>query len=106
MLPFEDGQVVADFLEWHLDNPVDYKLNKGHPVIHRGNDFIPRKRNGPGYTRGSWILGTASDFMLSDMTQNTELFTQAQDANGTYHATHHLAEMIALLGPPPAEFVS
>lgn len=39
------------------------------------------------------------------MAQGTELFQQAQDSNGNYDAKGHLAEMIALLGPPPSEFI-
>jgi hypothetical protein len=39
------------------------------------------------------------------MAQGTELFQQAQDSNGNYDAKAHLAEMIALLGPPPPEFI-
>lgn len=33
--------------------------------------------------------------------EGTELFTQVEDTNGRYDAKSHLAEMIALLGPPP-----
>lgn len=32
---------------------------------------------------------------------NKELFQQVYDADGKYDAKGHLAEMIALLGPPP-----
>ena len=32
---------------------------------------------------------------------NKELFQQVYDQNGHYDAKSHLAEMIALLGPPP-----
>lgn len=39
------------------------------------------------------------------MAQGTELFQQAQDSNYQYNAKAHLAEMIALLGPPPPEFI-
>lgn len=37
--------------------------------------------------------------------EGTELFTQVQDANGRYDPKSHLAEMIALLGPPPKEVI-
>lgn len=39
------------------------------------------------------------------MAQDEELFQQAQDTNANYNAKAHLAEMIALLGPPPPEFI-
>ncbi|KGO67759.1 hypothetical protein PITC_000970 [Penicillium italicum] len=37
--------------------------------------------------------------------EGTELFTQVEDANGRYNPKSHLAEMIALLGPPPKEVI-
>lgn len=37
--------------------------------------------------------------------EGTELFTQVEDANGRYDPKSHLAEMIALLGPPPKEVI-
>lgn len=37
--------------------------------------------------------------------EGTELFTQVQDAEGTYLPEAHLAEMIALLGPPPKKLL-
>lgn len=40
------------------------------------------------------------------MAQDTELFQQAQDSKGNYDAKSHLAEMIALLGSPPAAMVA
>lgn len=40
------------------------------------------------------------------MAQDSELFQQAQDSNGNYDAKSHLAEMIALLGPPPTEMIT
>ncbi|KAJ6019805.1 protein kinase [Penicillium canescens] len=48
-----------------------------------------------------WSLGT----LIWDMAQDTELFQQAQDSNGNYDSKAHLAEMIALLGPPPPGFI-
>ncbi|CAI7633752.1 unnamed protein product [Penicillium glandicola] len=37
--------------------------------------------------------------------EGTELFTLVEDANGRYDPKSHLAEMIALLGPPPKEIL-
>lgn len=39
------------------------------------------------------------------MAQKKELFQLAQRSDGRYDAKAHLAEMIALLGPPPPEFI-
>lgn len=37
--------------------------------------------------------------------ERTELFKQVHDTHGRYDAKSHLAEMIALLGPPPQELI-
>ena len=44
-------------------------------------------------------------FKVWNIIEGTELFTQVQDANGRYYPKSHLAEMIALLGPPPKEVI-
>ncbi|KAJ5683318.1 hypothetical protein N7462_006483 [Penicillium macrosclerotiorum] len=49
-----------------------------------------------------WNLGV----LLWDMIQGQELFRQVQDSQGRYDAKSHLAEMIALLGSPPAELLT
>lgn len=40
-----------------------------------------------------------------NLLESWDLFTRAFDDNGNYHPNAHLAEMIALLGPPPKEIV-
>ncbi|KAJ5161763.1 CMGC protein kinase [Penicillium capsulatum] len=54
------------------------------------------------WNRGAdiWSLGTL------DMAQDSELFQQAYGANRMYDAESHLAEMIALLGPPPSSMIA
>ncbi|KAE8154687.1 kinase-like domain-containing protein [Aspergillus avenaceus] len=49
-----------------------------------------------------WNLGV----LLYDLIQGEELFRQVLDAEDRYTPKAHLAEMIALLGPPPPELVS
>lgn len=39
-----------------------------------------------------------------DLFENEHLF-KAEDSNGKEPDIHHLAEMIALLGPPPKDFL-
>ncbi|KAJ5956297.1 hypothetical protein N7501_010576 [Penicillium viridicatum] len=46
-----------------------------------------------------WNFGV----LVWNIIEGTELFTQVEDANGRYDPKSHLAEMIALLGPPPKE---
>ncbi|KAL4923708.1 putative protein kinase [Aspergillus undulatus] len=48
-----------------------------------------------------WSLGV----MLWDLVEGRNLFSQFRDEHGNYSAKAHLAEMIALLGPPPAELL-
>ncbi|GIK01903.1 hypothetical protein Aspvir_005944 [Aspergillus viridinutans] len=48
-----------------------------------------------------WNLGV----MVWNIIEGTELFTQVQDAEGNYDPKAHLAEMIALLGPPPKKLL-
>ncbi|GKZ32815.1 hypothetical protein AbraIFM66950_002448, partial [Aspergillus brasiliensis] len=49
-----------------------------------------------------WNLGV----LLWDLIQGEELFQQVYDAQEGYTPSAHLAEMIAILGPPPQELVS
>lgn len=40
------------------------------------------------------------------MIESTELFSQVHDDRGRYDSKAHLAGMIALLGPPPAQLLA
>ncbi|CAG8135534.1 unnamed protein product [Penicillium salamii] len=48
-----------------------------------------------------WNLGV----LLWDMIEGKELFRHIHDQEGRYDAKLHIAEMIALLGPPPPEII-
>ncbi|KAL1978188.1 hypothetical protein VTN31DRAFT_1047 [Thermomyces dupontii] len=48
-----------------------------------------------------WNFGV----LLWDILGSRGLFQQIHDTGGQYNARSHLAEMVALLGPPPREFV-
>ncbi|KAK2867971.1 hypothetical protein FQN49_003289 [Arthroderma sp. PD_2] len=48
-----------------------------------------------------WNLG----LLVWDIFERKELFHQVKDDRGNYNARAHLAEMIALLGPPPTSLV-
>ncbi|KAK9384674.1 kinase-like domain-containing protein [Lipomyces mesembrius] len=47
-----------------------------------------------------WNIGV----LVWDLFESRHLFT-AEDGNGQNSNVHHLAEMVALLGPPPTEFL-
>ncbi|KAJ5770171.1 uncharacterized protein N7511_002222 [Penicillium nucicola] len=53
------------------------------------------------YSTDIWNFGV----MLWNIIEGTELFTQVEHPNRHYDAPSHLAEMIALLGPPPKEVI-
>jgi hypothetical protein len=42
---------------------------------------------------------------LWNIIEGTELFTQVEHPNSDYNSASHLAEMIALFGPPPKEVI-
>ncbi|KAJ5146587.1 protein kinase [Penicillium bovifimosum] len=145
MMPFEDGEVLSNFLNQHLEQPAEYKIDAtGRHVYRHNSDFGDLRRlwmnmvphivdfgsslqlhgetgrglypiqsnqyRAPEVTLGFpwnrsadiWNLGT----LIWDMAEGTELFQQAQDPTGNYNAKAHLAEMIALLGPPPPNLIS
>lgn len=43
---------------------------------------------------------------LWDLLEGRTLFSQVLDQHGNYDAKAHLAEMIALLGPPPPKLIA
>ncbi|KLJ08631.1 hypothetical protein EMPG_15920 [Blastomyces silverae] len=49
-----------------------------------------------------WNFG----LLLWDMIEGKELFRQIADSDGRYDSRAHLAEMIALLGPPPQKLIA
>jgi hypothetical protein len=50
------------------------------------------------------VISTNSG-QLWDMIEGKELFRHIHDQQGQYNAKLHVAEMIALLGPPPPEVI-
>ncbi|GKZ26310.1 hypothetical protein AbraIFM66951_002258 [Aspergillus brasiliensis] len=143
MMTFEDPMVMSDFMDAHLEDAMDGKIDTtGRPVYRSHNDFGPLRKLrsipkivdfglatkfdtddacgiypiqpdhyrapevilGCGWTSSAdiWNLGV----LLWDLIEGEELFRQVYDAQGGYTPSAHLAEMIALLGPPPLELVS
>ncbi|KAJ5497407.1 hypothetical protein N7463_009394 [Penicillium fimorum] len=81
MVSFEDPTVLADFMDSQLEKTMAFKIDSvGRPVYQSCNDF--------GLLKSLWIFGIL-------------LFRHIHDSNGRYDAKLHIAEMIALLGPPP-----
>lgn len=56
-------------------------------------------------THGCHRLNVGLPCQLWNILGTQELFRQVQDGQGEYRAKSHLAEMIALLGPPPKELL-
>lgn len=44
-------------------------------------------------------------FQMWNLVENKELFQHTKDDKGEYSPQHHIAEMIALHGPPPQELL-
>ncbi|KZF26771.1 protein kinase [Xylona heveae TC161] len=78
-----------------IDNPKSVGMLPIQPDHYRAPEVIL----GRGWTFSTdiWNLGV----LMWDILENTQLFQQAHDTTGHYDAKAHLAEMIALLGPPP-----
>ncbi|KAK0109461.1 hypothetical protein ONS95_002154 [Cadophora gregata] len=53
------------------------------------------------YSADIWNLGV----LLFELLEDKELFTNLKSQNNTYTARAHLAEMIALFGPPPQKMI-
>ncbi|KAJ5415176.1 hypothetical protein N7465_003871 [Penicillium sp. CMV-2018d] len=89
---------ITDFGLAHLqeDNSV---LNR-HPI--QPDDYrAPEVIVGAGWTYSAdiWNLGV----LMWNLLEQRDLFSMTHDSQGHYSPTAHLAEMIALLGPPPKE---
>lgn len=46
------------------------------------------------------------DLQLFELLEDKELFAHLKSQSGVYSAKAHLAEMIALLGPPPQKLIN
>lgn len=53
----------------------------------------------------SKVIASANARQLWDMIEGNELFQHIHDPQGHYNAKLHIAEMIALIGPPPQEVI-
>ncbi|KAE8366750.1 CMGC protein kinase [Aspergillus caelatus] len=92
---------IADFGHCaRLDCDDDWGIYPIQPDHYRAPDIVL----GCGWRMSTdiWNLGA----ILWDLIEGKELFSQVYDEEGQYQAKAHLAEMIALLGPPPQEVIA
>ncbi|KAF3479748.1 uncharacterized protein GIQ15_06724 [Arthroderma uncinatum] len=92
---------IVDFgLSTRLDGEDDSGVYPIQPDHYRAPEVIL----GCGWRMGAdiWNLGV----LIWDIVDGKELFRQVHDTKGSYDAKTHLAEMIALLGPPPLALIS
>ncbi|PGG98867.1 CMGC/SRPK protein kinase [Polytolypa hystricis UAMH7299] len=92
---------IADFgLAARLDNREDIGIYPIQP----GHYCSPEVILGCGWTFSTdiWNLGV----LVWDLVERTELFRCVHDSQSCYDGKAHLAEMIALLGPPPKELLA
>ncbi|KAH9216886.1 kinase-like domain-containing protein [Leptodontidium sp. 2 PMI_412] len=96
--------VIADFghANW-IDNSQP-QINPIQPDCYRAPEVI--LGTGWGSSADIWNLGVL--VLLWNMLEgmNTNLFTNINSKDGKYMARNHLAQMIALLGPPPKELLA
>ncbi|KAH8428570.1 uncharacterized protein LDX57_006266 [Aspergillus melleus] len=91
---------ITDFGLAH--HQKDSSVLNRHPI--QPDDYwAPEVILGAGWTYSAdiWNLG----LLMWNLLESRDLFSRALDDKGNYNAAAHLAEMIALLGPPPKELV-
>ncbi|KAL3435985.1 kinase domain protein [Aspergillus tetrazonus] len=133
MVTIEDPTVLADFMDSRLEKPMAYKIDStGRPVYQSCTDFGPLRslRSIPQLvdfglaTRleedddwGVWpiqpdhyrapevVLGNGWQMPADIWNIGVLSYSNIHDQQGHYDAKLHIAEMIALLGPPPPEIL-
>ncbi|KAJ5200680.1 hypothetical protein N7472_005884 [Penicillium cf. griseofulvum] len=104
---------IGNVLPKIADSGNAWQLDKVDPETKSQNESVSTYPIQPNYYRApEVVLGYGWNFsadiwnfgvLVWNIIEGTELFTQVEDANGRYDPKSHLAEMIALLGPPPKE---
>ncbi|CAG8325338.1 unnamed protein product [Penicillium salamii] len=92
-------QLVDFGMATRLEEDDDWGVWPIQPDHYRAPEVI--LGNGWQMPADIWSLGV----LLWDMIEGKELFRHIHDDNGCYDAKLHLAEMTALLGPPPSEVI-
>ncbi|OBT98311.2 hypothetical protein VE01_03095 [Pseudogymnoascus verrucosus] len=92
-------QLVDFGLATTLEEDDDWGIWPIQPDHYRAPEVI--LGNGWQMPADIWNLGV----LLWDMIEGKELFQHIHDQEGRYDAKLHIAEMIALLGPPPPEII-
>ncbi|KAF4227638.1 hypothetical protein CNMCM6805_002775 [Aspergillus fumigatiaffinis] len=92
-------QLVDFGLATRLEEDDDWGVWPIQPDHYRAPEVI--LGNGWQMPADIWNLGV----LLWDMIDGKELFWHIHDQEGRYDARRHIAEMIALLGPPPPEVI-
>ncbi|CAG8947746.1 unnamed protein product [Penicillium salamii] len=92
-------QLVDFGLATRLEEDDDWGVWPIQPDHYRAPEVI--LGNGWQMPTDIWNLGV----LLWDMIEGKELFRHIHDQKGRYDAKLHIAEMIALLGPPPPEVI-
>ncbi|KAL8861012.1 MAG: hypothetical protein Q9178_002525 [Gyalolechia marmorata] len=95
--------IIADFgLAELADGPEPLRHPIQPPLYH-----APEVILGTGWTYSAdiWNLGVLRGTQIWNLMENKDLFRHIRSSQGTYDPRAHLAEMIALLGPPPETLI-
>ncbi|QDS73271.1 hypothetical protein FKW77_004841 [Venturia effusa] len=109
LVTFEDESIIDEFIQGQsqiTDFGLAQRGDRQDPLIHPiqvDHCHAPEVLLGTGwsYSADIWNFG----IMVWDLLAGEQLFQKLNNDDGTYSARHHLAEMIALLGPVPPELV-
>ncbi|BCS28512.1 putative serine/threonine-protein kinase [Aspergillus puulaauensis] len=102
-----DVKQIAIMVPQLVDFGLVARLDKeqlGIIPIQPDHYFAPEVILGCGWNSKAdiWNMGV----LLWNIIGNTELFQQVHDTDSLYTAKPHLAEMVALLGPPPTQLIA
>ncbi|RDL34772.1 CMGC protein kinase [Venustampulla echinocandica] len=100
--PLRSFYILPKVSDFGLAQPGDGPQPMVHP-IQPDHYCAPEVILGAGwsYSADIWNLGV----LIWNMMENKELFTNIRSNQGEYDCKAHLAQMIALLGPPPKELL-
>ncbi|KAI9748418.1 MAG: hypothetical protein M4579_007232, partial [Chaenotheca gracillima] len=98
--PLRSAKIPPKIADFGTAQPEDrFRIHPIQPASYRAPEVL--LGTGWSYSADIWNLGV----MIWNLLENRDLFTPQIQAGGPYSPAAHLAEMIALLGPPPQTLI-